>query len=257
MADIYIVYASEDRGVAERLYNLLSLQWNTWWDDDLVGSFAEVIEAELPKAACILPLFSSSSRLKGTFTDELRLGEKHGKEILPVELDNSDPPYSFGSLCRVNLRDWKGEENHVGFLQLKRKLASVVDMRQEPKRPSYIANGGMPLPALFLSVSSYNTRLEPLDAVKILRLFNAPAILVSAYDLIPNGKSKTIPKAIIRELKRYRKNGGFITNRNLLFVDQTIRILQKFKYCLQPDTGTRSCTCIRLEYIKTRKKSKV
>ena len=62
MADIYIVYASEDRGVAERLYNLLSLQWNTWWDDDLVGSFAEVIEAELPKAACILPLFSSSSR---------------------------------------------------------------------------------------------------------------------------------------------------------------------------------------------------
>ena len=164
----------------------------------------------MPKAACILPLFSYSSRSKATFKDELRIGNQYGKKILPVELDDSDPPYPYGTLSRVNLRGWNGEEDHSGFLQLKRKLASVVDMREKPKRPTFISNETIPLPTLFLSVSSYNTRLEPVDAIKILRLFKAPTILVSAFDLVPTGKPKTIPKKIINELKRYRKNGGFV-----------------------------------------------
>lgn len=208
MADIYIAYASENRDVAKELHDRLSSQWDIWWDDNIVGNFAEVIEKEIEKATCILPLFSYNSRVKDTFTDELRLGKKHKKEILPVQLDDSDPPYSFGGLSRVNLKSWKGEEDHAGFLQLKRKLAKVVDMKHAPKRPVCISNGKIPLPTLFLSVSSYNTRLEPVDAVKILSLFNTPAILVSAYDLVLSDNHET--KTIINDLKEYRNNGGFV-----------------------------------------------
>ena len=70
MADIYIVYAREDHDAAKQLVDRLSPQWEIWWDDNLVGNFADVIEKEVPKAACILPLFSYSSRVKDTFTDE-------------------------------------------------------------------------------------------------------------------------------------------------------------------------------------------
>jgi hypothetical protein len=210
MADIYIVYAREDLDVASKLHDRLSPQWDIWWDDNIVGDSAKAIEEEILKAKCILPLFSYSSRNKVTVTDELRICNQHGKKILPVELDDSDPPYPHGTLSRVNLRDWKGEEDHSGFLQLKRKLAKVVEMKENPKRPVLISNETIPLPTLFLSVSSYNTRLEPVDAIKILRLFQAPTILVSAYDLVPKGKPKTRPQKIINELIRYRKNGGFV-----------------------------------------------
>ena len=210
MADIYIAYAKEDLDIAKKLNDRLSPQWDIWWDDKIVGDFAKTIEEQLRKSACVLPLFSYSSREKTAFTEELRIGNQLEKPILPVELDDSPPPYPYGNFSRVNLRGWNGEEDHFGFLQLKRKLARVVDMKRKPKRPVFISDERIPLPTLFLSVSSYNTRLEPVDAIKILRLFKAPTILVSAYDLVPTGEQKKIPIKIINELKRYRKNGGFV-----------------------------------------------
>lgn len=206
MADVYIVYASEDRAVAEKLYELLALQWDTWWDDKITGRFAKAIETEMPKAACVVPLFSESSREKDTFTDELRIGQKHARELLPARLDNSDPPYSFGGYSYTELRGWNGEPDHPGFLQLKRRIATIVPPREKPSRPAKIAKGNIPLPALFLSVSSHETQLIPSDAVRALRVFGAPTILVSAYDLVNRRK----PQELISEIQKYHDNGGFV-----------------------------------------------
>lgn len=206
MADICIVYASEDRTVAEKLYKLLSERWDAWWDDIIVGRFDKAIESEIPKAGCIVALFSASARNKSTVTDELRLGEKHGIELLPVRLDDSDPPYSFGSYSCSDLRDWNGEANHPGLLQLQRRLVLAVPPRAKPQRPPVIADGKVQLPTLFLSVSSHETQLVPVEALQALRVFEAPTILVSAYDLVTRRK----PQDLIDELSEYRKNGGFV-----------------------------------------------
>ncbi|NJL71562.1 MAG: hypothetical protein HC888_08065 [Candidatus Competibacteraceae bacterium] len=42
MADIYIVYAGEDKEVARGLHQALSARWSVWWDDDIVGSYPSV-----------------------------------------------------------------------------------------------------------------------------------------------------------------------------------------------------------------------
>ncbi|MDF0750159.1 toll/interleukin-1 receptor domain-containing protein [Marinobacter sp. 71-i] len=206
MADIYIVYAREDQTVAEQLYKVLSERWEAWWDDKIIGRFDKVIEAEIPKASCIVALFSVSARSKSTVTDELRLGEKHGIEILPARIDDSDPPYSFGSYSCSDLRGWNGEVDHPGLLQLQRRLDLAVPPRAKPQRPPAIADGKVQLPTLFLSVSSHETQLVPVEALQALRVFEAPTILVSAYDLVTRRK----PQALIEELTEYRKNGGFV-----------------------------------------------
>jgi queuine/archaeosine tRNA-ribosyltransferase len=206
MADIYIAYAKEDRVQAEWLYNLLAQQWEAWWDDHLVGNFAMVIEKEIGKAKCVVAMFSESSRVKSTFTDELRLSEKHKIELLPLRLDNSDPPYSFGGYSYTELRDWDGQVDHPGILQLQRHIAKIVPPKAKPQRPKAIAGGRVLLPSLFMSVSSHETQLIPSEAVEALRAFNAPTILVSAYDLVTRRK----PEKMIEELHEYRKNGGFI-----------------------------------------------
>ena len=64
----------------------------------------------------------------------------------------------------------------------------------------------MTLPKLFYSVSSYNTSIKPSEAVQALRILEAPAILISAYDI----DSKREPDSLISELKKYQKKGGFI-----------------------------------------------
>ncbi len=206
MADIYIAYASEDRIRVEWLYKLLALQWETWWDDHIVGDFAGVIENEIPKAKCLVAVFSESSRVKSTFTDELRLAQKHNISLLPVRLDNSDPPYSFGGYSYTQLHDWDGQFDHPGILRLKRSIATIVPSKAKPLRPVAIANSKVPLPSLFMSVSSHETQLIPAEAVEALRAFNAPTILVSAFDLVERRK----PQKMIAELEQYRKNGGFI-----------------------------------------------
>lgn len=206
MADIYIIYSREDRRVAEKLHNLLSKQWDTWWDDKITGRFAKAIEQEIPRAGCIVPLFSAFSRSKDSFTEEVRLGQKHGIELLPLQLDDSDPPYPFGAYSYTELRGWNGESDHPGYLQLQRRIASIVPPKLRPQRPPAIANAAIPLPALFLSVSSHETQLLPVEAVRALKVFGVPTILISAYDMVSRRK----PQAMIDELTEYRRNGGFV-----------------------------------------------
>lgn len=221
MADIYIIYACEDSAIAKNLHELLEERWDTWWDEDIVREWHKEIEAEILKAKCIVPLFSKNSREKATIIDELNLAKSHNKKVIPLKLDDSKAPYSFGTYSRIDMRDWNGEADHPGFKQLKRKLAKIVLPKKKPKRPPFITSTGIPLPALFLSVSSYNTQLAgPFDAVRALRLLEVPAILVSAYDLIPRRDPQTSSKDLERlrkelerlrkELEKYRNKGGFV-----------------------------------------------
>lgn len=207
MSDIYIVYAKEDFAITEKLHGLLSKQWNTWWDADIVGEWHRVIEEEISNARCIVPLFSAYSRQKATVIDELNIGKSLGKKIIPIKLDDSKAPYSFGTLSSVDMRGWSGEEDHAGFRLLQQRIKKIIPPRKKPQRPAAIADGRLLLPALFLSVSSYNTQLKPPDAaVRALRVFKAPNILVSAYDLVARRK----PEAMINEIKEYSNNGGFV-----------------------------------------------
>ncbi len=120
---------------------------------------------------------------------------------------------------------WKGERDHEGLKQLQRKLATIVSPRFPPKRPEEIANLQIKLPSLFHSASSYETRLEPLEAVKVLSVFGigafdstnlrgGPTILVSAYDLVeqhyPSAKKLKELTQLRNALARFRKNGGFV-----------------------------------------------
>lgn len=222
MADIYIVYAKEDLNLAKKLYAHLEQQWETWWDDKIVGLFALAIETEIPKSKCMVLLLSESSRSKETILEELRIAKEHGVKILIARLNDVKACYPFGGYSYCEMTDWNGEADHSGFKQLQRRIASVVPPKVPPQRLPKIANSRLALPKLFYSVSSYNTSIKPSEAVQALRILGAPSILVSAYDLISRKSKGMIPelrkdqnselelKRMISELKKYQKAGGFI-----------------------------------------------
>ena len=208
MADICIVYSHANEEIVGKLFDLLSSQWNVWWDDMIVDDFGEAIEQEIPQSKCLLPIFSTVSRNSDEVRDELRIAKRHGIKIVPAKIEDCTAPYGFGGLSCVDLQGWNGETDHSGYKQLLRKLRSVVSPHEEPKRPPTIASGKIPLPALFLSVSSFETRLRPDLAVKALSLFGAPIILVSAYDFVPHQGDGA--KRMVKVLSRFRAKGGFV-----------------------------------------------
>ena len=206
MADVCIIYSRHNREIVRKLAAILSARWTLWWDDIIVGKFAEAIERELPQAKCVVPIWSSTSRDSDMVRDELALAKASRIPLVPASIEDCRPPYGYGSYSSVDLRGWDGGPDHPGLEQLLRKIAAVVPPRTKPMRPPDLAKGKVPLPAVFLSVSSHETQLMPVEAVRALRLFRAPNILVSAYDLAP----KRRPKDMARELALFREQGGFV-----------------------------------------------
>ncbi|MDX9708488.1 MAG: toll/interleukin-1 receptor domain-containing protein [Trichloromonas sp.] len=203
--DIYIVHASEDLEIAKILYDHLSVQWDVWWDDLMAGEVQDNVEEEISKAKCVVAVFSTHARKKPTVISELNNARALGKKILPIRIDHSKPPYSFDTLSIIEMVGWTGNVDHDGFRQLQRRLARLVKPKS-PRRPKNILSGRIPLPTVFMSVSSHETKIFPVDAVNVLKACEMPAILISAYDLVARRK----PEGLINAVRSYRDNNGVV-----------------------------------------------
>ncbi|MDL2403083.1 toll/interleukin-1 receptor domain-containing protein [Rhizobium mayense] len=206
MSDVYVIHASEDDIITSEIVALLKKHWDVWWDDTLVGDFIEIVPQQIAKTKCAVAIMSVHSTVKETVIDEMRLARDAGVAILPLMIDDARLPYTYGSLTRVDFRIWDRTEGHPLFQKLLRKISTLVPRRMPSTRPSSVGNTSLSLPAVFLSVSSHETQLAPLDAVKALRVFGSPTVLVSAYDLWRDRR----PKGIELELEEIRAADGIV-----------------------------------------------
>ncbi|MFC0104512.1 TIR domain-containing protein [Sphingopyxis terrae] len=206
MADLFVAYSSNDRVAAEKLIRLLEAQWSVWWDDLIVGDFDSAIETEVPRAKCLIVLWSPTARESNEVKDEVRLARDHDIPVIAVKLAACSPPYGMMGLSFVDMLGWSGDGLDQGYLQLLRKITTVVTPRRSPIRPRAILDTRVELPALFLSVSSHETQLTPGYAVEALKTHQAPLILVSAYDAVGSRRDERM----LAELADYRERGGFV-----------------------------------------------
>lgn len=209
MADIFISHSSKTPENLERvgrLVELLSDRWSVWWDDTLVGRYTQVIPSEIGLATCMVPVWTHAACVSDAVHGELMLAKNTGKYIVPARMEDCTAPLAFGTYSDVDFTYWKGEADHPAVLQLARKLATVLPRPAKPKRLSEIGDRPLKLPALFMSVSSHETQVEPLAAVQALRIFGADAVLVSAYDLLPSRRDD----AILLELADIRRQGKLV-----------------------------------------------
>lgn len=209
MADIFISHSSktpENLDRVSRLVELLSERWSVWWDDALVGRYTQVIPSEISLATCMVPVWTHAASASDAMHGELVLARNGGKHIIPVRMEDCAAPLAFGTYSDVDFTHWEGEADHPAVLQLARKLATVLPPPARPKRLRRIKDGPLKLPALFMSVSSHETQVEPLPAVQALRIFGADAVLVSAYDLLPKRRDNSM----LLELANIRRQGGLV-----------------------------------------------
>jgi formylglycine-generating enzyme required for sulfatase activity len=135
MSDIFISYAKEDRGKAKDIADALKQQgYSVWWDRSIRPGeiFDTVIEAALDAANCVIVLWSNTS----VSSDWVKTEASEGKQreiLIPVLIERDVKiPLAFRRMQAADLRDWKGKLPHLGFDDLLKAVAGILDRPVQP-----------------------------------------------------------------------------------------------------------------------------
>jgi len=113
MADIFISYASEDRGRVRPLAEaLLAKGFNIWWDRSLAAGqdYTAIIERELKHAKAVIVVWTQASTHSSFVRDEAGRARDEGR-LVPVLLDKVALPLGFGSFQAEDFTNWNGGSN--------------------------------------------------------------------------------------------------------------------------------------------------
>lgn len=192
MADICVIYVSEDESIVEHLVSLLRKYWEVWWARDIThGDWEDAVRTEIPKSLAVVPVMSqyAKGRRKSIIRDEMRLADRNNKPIFPFLIaDNEEMPLGFDGLNRTEALGWQGNELDLGYQQLRSKIEATIGNSRTPPRSLERAkelalpNKTLRLPSFVFSLSSHETQVTPKDGATLLQLLEPDATLVSAYD---------------------------------------------------------------------------
>ena len=131
MTEIFLSYASEDRGRVQSLARALEREgWSVWWDRRIPTgrSFGEVIQEALGASKAVVVVWSTRSVKSSWVQNEARKGLRR-RVLFPVMLFEEgevEIPLEFEHVQAARLMDWQPEEPHPGFDQFVQDIAQVL-----------------------------------------------------------------------------------------------------------------------------------
>ncbi len=119
MADIFISYKKEDAGRVVRIVEGLRTEgFSVWWDHGIApgSQWDQTIQTELNAAKCVVAIWSELSVSAPWVKEEAGVGKSRGA-LVPVRIDEVNPPLGFGLIQAADLFDWDGdvEDPHWDF----------------------------------------------------------------------------------------------------------------------------------------------
>lgn len=111
MTDIFVSYAREDRDRIAPLVTALEARgWSVWWDPTIAygSDYSDTIEKALEQSRCVLVAWSKDSVPSHWVREEAAVGRSRNA-LVPVRLDDVQPPIGFRHLQTADLVSWSGE----------------------------------------------------------------------------------------------------------------------------------------------------
>ena len=128
MSDIFVSYASEERHRVLPLINALEKTgWSVFWDRTIPAgkTWRQIIGAEIRTCRSVLVVWTESSVTSEWVLEEAETGKR--KQILiPVLLDEVEPPFGFGNIQAANLTAWNGDYSSPAFTRLIADVATII-----------------------------------------------------------------------------------------------------------------------------------
>ena len=113
MADIFVSYKKEDAGRVVRIVEgLREAGFSVWWDHGIApgSQWDQTIQKELNEAKMVVAVWSELSISAPWVKEEAGVGKARGK-LLPVRIDDVEPPLGFGLIQMAGLIDWDGDQD--------------------------------------------------------------------------------------------------------------------------------------------------
>jgi hypothetical protein len=117
VTDIFISYASEDRGRAESLARAFEARgWSVWWDRRILTgqTYDQVIERALGGARCVVVLWSQHSVASEWVKNEATVALERGM-LVPATIEDVQIPLEFRRRQTADLSDWDENASHPAF----------------------------------------------------------------------------------------------------------------------------------------------
>lgn len=143
MADVFVSYARDDRAKAEALAKALQARgFDVWWDPELLPgeSYASKIAGVLKSAKAVLVLWSANSIERPWVLDEASMGRDRSA-LVPVILDDTEPPIGFRQLQTENLAAWPSPEAQANFERVVKALEHLRGRAADPVRKGAAPRG--------------------------------------------------------------------------------------------------------------------
>src|SRR4030095_4225067 len=128
MSDIFLSYYTEDRDrILPLVQALEKAGWSVFWDRKirLGTSRRHFIGSKIQDSRSVLVVWTENSITSEWVLEEAETGKRR-KVLIPVMLDNVEPPYGFGSIQTANLVAWNGDSSFPTFKRLVEDLASIL-----------------------------------------------------------------------------------------------------------------------------------
>jgi hypothetical protein len=141
MSDIFLSYTREDYDRAKSLARALEGQGlSVFWDREVPAGarWRDVIGKELEAAGVVIVIWSVRSVRSEWVLAEADSGRNQAK-LVPVLLDDIEPPLGFRTIQAADLRNWDGSPSHPAFVSLIEAVHYVTR-----RRPSFGVSADLP-----------------------------------------------------------------------------------------------------------------
>jgi TIR domain len=128
MSDIFISYAKQDRPQAQIFAQALKRHgWSTFWDQTIPAgkSWRDTIEKELKETRCVIVLWSRNS-VESFWVREEAENARRRHILVPVLIEDDEPPLGFQSIQAASLANWDGKEPNQVFLKLIADVEALI-----------------------------------------------------------------------------------------------------------------------------------
>ena len=128
MSDIFISYASEERDRVQPLISALERTgWSIFWDRTIPAgkTWRQVIGSEIRACRSVLVVWTENSVTSEWVLEEAETGKRRGI-LIPVLLDNVEPPFGFGNIQAANLTAWNGDSSSPIFTHLVADITTIL-----------------------------------------------------------------------------------------------------------------------------------
>jgi hypothetical protein len=128
MSDIFISYKKEDAGRVVRIVEALRAEGlSVWWDHGIApgSNWDRTIQEQLDKAKAVVAVWSELSRDAPWVKEESGVGKNRGI-LVPILIDDVEPPLGFGLIQAVDLVGWSGDKKDPRWLAFTGALKAVM-----------------------------------------------------------------------------------------------------------------------------------